>query len=438
MRRMWALCLTFALLGLGPSFRRSCNAAEVNAPPPAHADKPVEREATENGHPTFDKVLKFLWTVAEQGGAISAWSGPADPLLAGRSPDEVTQWLSDRLAQLEKHMVTTPQVLFGAELRACAYAGAALQQMDTPGAEAGDLQEDRFRVLSRTLSVAQRLRPASTVAIGLGIHAYGKDYPDDKSRYCALLVKYLHVVVAAATQMSPTVWTVAQPVGCDSRREFCSSVESEGRLFFFEQIKKVYEANAEHRGGAYAAIYLAQSYWYDVPDGRPEARALIAKHREAWEGDDELWEAALRALGEVVAPITLQQWFEVTDTTGRKWSVDDLKGKTTMLCFFHVYQFMPSDRFRKRNIQVIGIPLDKAVGQQAPFTAIADPKKSDVAKLRELFRVRFRMPSSYLVTPALRVLETRQSITEYITEHFPEEPDGAEAPGRGEPAVVDP
>jgi len=399
-----------------------------------------EQEITESKHPVFDKVLKFVGVVGEFGGSASDWASPADPGLAARSPQEITQWLQQRLTQVSEHEVATRRPLFGAELRACARAAIALREKDTPNAKAGDLRDERFRVLSRALSLALSRKVPSTVGIAAEMQAYAEDYPEERARYCTLLVDYLRALVSVATQVSHTYWTVAEPGGFESSREFVDALQSEGRVFLCERIKKVYDANRSHRGGAYAAIHLAKCYWYDVPEGRPKAAALIAKHKRTWEEDDELWETALALLGEVVRPITLK-WFEVTDTGGGKWSVDDLKGKTTMLCFFWRAQrglFQPTQHFASRGIQVIGVPLDEAIGEGAPFAAVADPRTTDIARLKKLFRLTSKtLPHSVLVTPTLEVLETRQRIAEYISTHFPEDEDGGEVPSPDEPNAPD-
>ena len=169
-----------------------------------------------------------------------------------------------------------------------------------------------------------------------------------------------------------------------------------------------------------AAIYLAEYYWEDGDAGRKLADDFVEKYSRVWEANPDLSGRAGQLLGRVFSAITRLQDVTFVDTTGKRWTSEDFRGKNTLFVFFLPHGRQVLDEIGQAwhgKAQIVGVPV--GTGPLAPGKGqVVDRDRSNVEKLMTNLGAR-GVPSTVLVTPSLRVINNVDQIRECLNEHGP-------------------
>lgn len=382
----------------------------------------------DKGVATFQEVLRFYLRMHQASGATSAWTAPAMPHLQAKSPQQLFQWLEGRMDQIDQkwsqRMGKVAEdagavALLGdrtkQKLDACGHVAAALRQQDRAPHDGANLFGERFRLLNRVLPLAAQA--GMTTGAGLELALLQQDYPDRKGELAFLTVRYARALKDTVLAFAKDYWELAEPDQFHNFVAFHKILEAEATEYFVKNTEAVYEGHTDDQAGDLAAIYLAEHYHYG-PTGRvADAKKLVEKHGENWKKDPELRRIALDKVEDLFQPIVLRE-FAATDTQGRKWSLDDLKGEATMVCFLRPQDlrlFAPNRRIADGKLNVVAIPVGGRLTLRRPFSAMIDPEATDIDRLKKRFRLQERqLPFTALIKPDLSVLTRWEAISHYL------------------------
>ncbi|MCX5671414.1 MAG: hypothetical protein NTU94_08870 [Planctomycetota bacterium] len=368
----------------------------------------------------WDKVMQFY-----QLGAGAVFEGlyavPLDTELIKRSPDELLAWLEVRERQANDPAAPEPVKTHPAARHSdLARVYRVLLEKDRTRREGAPLFRQRLAVLAQALDVMRVSGDGPAGALALQIQALAEDYPG-RSEVGVLHVDLFCALTAVAENAAEDF---ARITAQSDTEAFVARVSEQAKEVEHERLAKICKRLPDEPAGHIAAIYLIRYEWDRGKEGREQALALLAKHRAAIAGNGAWESRAARIIGDILATTEGLTDLEFADTKGRKWKVDDLKGRITLFCFYIPAQRDMPGRWHNKlgsKVQIIAVPawMDETESPGSGAIVSVDPKRSDVSLLRQKLRV-IAIPENIIVTPFLEVISDPEKVFEYLRSQFPE------------------
>jgi len=250
------------------------------------------------------------------------------------------------------------------------------------------------------------------LALVLHIRNLAGEYPE-KWEVNALYVDFFRALTRLAESQSRRYVALMgdppDPTFCDRALALAKSAER-------ARMKRLHEAFQGTKTADLAAIYLAKRCSDGGPEDLREAKDLIDRHRAAWLADGALWQRAKSALGSLLPhPPDYLKSLDFTDTTGKRWTVEDLRNKKTVFAFFFPPRREYIERFNTQvgsREQIIAVPMTTGPLQPGN-TVTVDSHYTDVSALAKLLGVRV-IPGMAVVTPQLDVISGVEEVGNYL------------------------
>jgi len=410
------------LLVLGFS---ACQVKHPDVRPPKGESAAIHVEARQDSGKAvaksdLEKVMQFY-----QLGAGAVFEGlyavPLDTELMKRSPDELLAWLEVRERKANDPATPVPVRMYPAARHSdLARVNRVLLDKDKTRGDGPPLFRQRLAVLAQALAVMRVSGDGPAGALALQIQALAEDYPG-RSEVGVLYVDLFCALTAVAQNAAEDF---ARITALSDARAFAARVSEQAKEAEHERLAKICKRLPDEPAGHIAAIYLIRYEWDRGKDGREQALALLAKHRAAIAGNGAWESRAARTIGDILATTEGLKDVEFADTKGRKWKVDDLKGRITLFCFFIPDQKDLPGRWHDKlgsKVQIIAVPAwgDEPESSSSAAIVSVDPKRSDVSLLKQELRAN-ALPESIIVTPSLEVISDPEKVFEYLRSQFPE------------------
>jgi len=396
-------------------FALVCIVAMAIARPSACAD--VAGDPTTSGVPATGPVVaceKILGFYAQTVGAVfeGIWSAPEDALLTNCAPGDIRNWLETRerqLAGLEAPNTIATTIAFPASyLTELGRASVALSSRDRPPGQIPGVFELRVEVLRKSLEIMVKRGHGPVRRLREEISLLAEDYPDkvDVDTLWVDYVRGLRSIVTENVDLYISIQRV-QPPG-----EYKTFVLDQAKDMELRGLEKLCQRKDRPGLSSMAAMYLARHYWDRGGEKARTALQLITAHRTKWDTS-----VADREIGDILTVCDGFEKFNFTDECGKYWTVADLTGKVTVVCFYSPGdEDLPSQYKQAVGDAAAVIAVPMGLASNAPGDVVL-PKRGSEARflLREAFHV-VSAPSVFLVTPRLEIVSGQVNVTRYIRE----------------------